>query len=533
MPQRDVYEAIRRLSSYGTTFNLEAFLESHLGDWDINFGVGIEILYFNEEQMLLEQIAQVGFTTARDAIKRRVNMEIFEKQGICSYVVARPESVIVPNVRFDVRYLAVQDPDTTRSELVIPLRLGEKVVGVLNLEARRARAFGNQDVEYFECISPLLATMIEYRLYRAEEYLIQEAVPEVSSLPDRNSIYGRILSLAMKFLGGECVGCILVESTNERSRMLQVAASYGLTLRQDQYIRTGKILAVRKALDEPSEHYIGPVLQGHDELSTRPLQSEFAVVIKSLGRIQAVLYLGSERPVFAERKGQSIQRLCNLASSAIEGVEKRTEREKQDATQEVITLVDRELHNQASLFSLIIGRMDQNTKLPADLMQLCRDFEEAIRGIVTVVKGFLAGLERTNLLLVAERAERYAIDLKVSLEVSGDFNVPIMCNKVALRWIVENLLLNSAHHAKGRRQINAWLTNSHAAREGTLTYWDNGRIDGDREESLRRLSEGASDRKGIKIVRALCDQFGWRFGVDLTPERAPRFNFTYPIKQEE
>ena len=117
-------KALARLSRYGLTLDLEDFLRAHCEEeWAEADGVGIEVLYYNAEQMLLEQIAQVRFPTARHAMKRPVNSKDFARGGICSYAFVTQESVLVPRVVFDVRYLAVQDPDNTQCELAVPLKL--------------------------------------------------------------------------------------------------------------------------------------------------------------------------------------------------------------------------------------------------------------------------------------------------------------------------------------------------------------------------------------------------------------------------
>jgi len=526
---RGIEEAIKRLSDYGLTFNLEDFLRSHLAAWEESFGVGMEVLYFNKEQMLLEQIASVGFSTARNAVQRRVKPDLFERQGICSYAVVQQKSVLIPNVKFDIRYIPVQEPDNTRSELVIPLHLSERVIGVLNLEAEDERAFSNDNLEYFEQISPLLAIMLEYQSYREEEHFFADALSSISALPDQKSIYPNLLASIIKFLSEGFVGCILIIPENRRSKLLHVVAKQGVDLKSDQEIRSSKIAAVRKALDDPSEQYVGPVGEGPSSMDwlAPGIRSEYALVMRVPTKIKGVLYLGSARTVFSERSARSIRRLCEHISALLEGLEKRAERERRTATDEVLTLVDNELHNQAGLLSIVLSRISQRVKVPTELMKSGSDIVESLRGTYSVVKGFQVGQEKVGLSYVLRTAEHYAKELGIGLHQRGNFGADVICNKVGLGWIVENLLLNSARHAKAGVPVEVWLENELDGKEGALSYWDNGRLEGEHFDILKRLGEGVEGRHGVKIIRRLCDQFKWILDVSLTPERGPLYKFKY------
>jgi len=63
-----------------------------------------------------------------------------------------------------------------RSELCIPLRLGDEVIGVLNVESRRTNAFREEDLAFFTAIAGELAIALENaRLYQQEQRRREEA----------------------------------------------------------------------------------------------------------------------------------------------------------------------------------------------------------------------------------------------------------------------------------------------------------------------------------------------------------------------
>ena len=78
-----------------------------------------------------------------------------EHNGICGYVAATGRSYICPDVRNDPRYLTgLKD---ARSTLTVPLRLQDRIVGVLNVEADTVRRFGEEDRQFAEIFANYVA----------------------------------------------------------------------------------------------------------------------------------------------------------------------------------------------------------------------------------------------------------------------------------------------------------------------------------------------------------------------------------------
>ena len=78
-----------------------------------------------------------------------------EDNGICGYVAATGRSYICPDVRTDRRYKP--GLRNARSSLTVPLRLYDKVVGVLNVESDRPGAFGEEDRQFAEIFANYVA----------------------------------------------------------------------------------------------------------------------------------------------------------------------------------------------------------------------------------------------------------------------------------------------------------------------------------------------------------------------------------------
>lgn len=86
-------------------------------------------------------------------------------EGVMGRAFLLGETQVVPDVTTDPDYVAVGP--TARCELVVPLRRGVKVLGVLNLESDRPETFGPDDVALAESLADAVALAVENAgLYR-------------------------------------------------------------------------------------------------------------------------------------------------------------------------------------------------------------------------------------------------------------------------------------------------------------------------------------------------------------------------------
>jgi CheY-like chemotaxis protein len=78
-----------------------------------------------------------------------------EGSGICGYVAATGRSYICRDIERDPRYIS--GLDGARSSLTVPLRLQDKVIGVMNAESRVPDAFGEEDRQFAEIFATHVA----------------------------------------------------------------------------------------------------------------------------------------------------------------------------------------------------------------------------------------------------------------------------------------------------------------------------------------------------------------------------------------
>lgn len=85
-------------------------------------------------------------------------------KGICGIAAAHKESLLVPDVTKDLRYINMNP--ATRSELAIPLVVKDEVIGLLDLESTRKGFFTPRHQQMMELLAPQVAIALENaRLY--------------------------------------------------------------------------------------------------------------------------------------------------------------------------------------------------------------------------------------------------------------------------------------------------------------------------------------------------------------------------------
>jgi phosphoserine phosphatase RsbU/P len=119
---------------------------------------GIALL--NDDGAVLEMKTAISYGDAKAVPPIKLG------EGLVGYAALHKESVLVPDVSKDSRYInAVSD---VRSELVIPLLLKDRCIGVFDLESPELDAFSKKHVELLTLLASQAAVAIENaRLYES------------------------------------------------------------------------------------------------------------------------------------------------------------------------------------------------------------------------------------------------------------------------------------------------------------------------------------------------------------------------------
>ena len=114
------------------------------------------VMLWNEEAQVLESVFSLRF---QDAIPSRVQMPL--NQGITGAAAAERRTIRVVDVRLDPRYLQCESDVEVRSELVVPLLLQDRLIGVLDLESTVPQAFTAEHERLLNILGSYIAVALE------------------------------------------------------------------------------------------------------------------------------------------------------------------------------------------------------------------------------------------------------------------------------------------------------------------------------------------------------------------------------------
>ncbi len=103
----------------------------------------------------LECVLAAGFSEEARALPM---LALPEGNGISGYVAATGQSYLCPDVSRDPRYL--HGIEHASSSLTVPLRVHDRVVGILNVESDQPNAFSEQDRQFAEIFAHYVSTAL-------------------------------------------------------------------------------------------------------------------------------------------------------------------------------------------------------------------------------------------------------------------------------------------------------------------------------------------------------------------------------------
>jgi phosphoserine phosphatase RsbU/P len=114
------------------------------------------VMLWNEEAQVLESVFSMRF---QDTIPSRFQMPL--NQGITGAAAAERRTIRVVDVRLDSRYLQCEHGVEVRSELVVPLLLQDRLIGVLDLESTEPHAFTADHERLLNILGSYIAVALE------------------------------------------------------------------------------------------------------------------------------------------------------------------------------------------------------------------------------------------------------------------------------------------------------------------------------------------------------------------------------------
>src|SRR5580765_45297 len=127
----------------------------------VNYDV-FTVMLWNEKTELLEGVFAMHYENSIPA-RFRVTLN----QGITGHAAASRKAIRLDDVRSDPRYITCDNCEIVNSELVVPLLLQDRLIGVLDLESTKYAAFTAQQERMLTALSSFIAISLENsRLYQ-------------------------------------------------------------------------------------------------------------------------------------------------------------------------------------------------------------------------------------------------------------------------------------------------------------------------------------------------------------------------------
>src|SRR6202165_187066 len=155
-----LYEVTRELTSILDREELLRRIAQHVKRI-VNYHV-FTVMLWNETRQILESVFAMHYD---DAIPARLRLRL--NQGITGTAAGERRPMRIGDVRLDSRYVQFDTDVEVRSELVIPLLLQDRLIGVLDLESTVPQAFTLEHERMLDTMGTYVAIALENaRLYQ-------------------------------------------------------------------------------------------------------------------------------------------------------------------------------------------------------------------------------------------------------------------------------------------------------------------------------------------------------------------------------
>lgn len=201
----------------------------------------VECLLLEEETGCLRNFGHYGFSEPAISVPLAIH------QGITGRVARTGIPALVPDVTQDPDYVEVEPG--TRSELAVPMKIGNRIIGVLNAESPRLNAFTEEDLRLMSILAGHLAVILENaRLYRETAQRLREVTTlyefarRMSTTLDLGILLDSVVMTLREVLHCRAANIMLF---NPRTELLEIRAAAGVKdrWRQEARLRIGEGIA--------------------------------------------------------------------------------------------------------------------------------------------------------------------------------------------------------------------------------------------------------------------------------------------------
>ncbi len=544
-------------------------------------GLGCEhmcLLLLDEEQGVLECIGR-DFGDEGECVASSVRVG----QGLAGWVVEQAEALRVGDVLQDQRYVGkIPDPinnvkgseATVRSALVVPLTVGDRIIGVIDAASSRRDAFSSGDEHLMTTVARQLAVAIDNaRLYQeterrlAEVSALYQLARQMNTSLEIQDVLDSIVRSLKQAIG--CRGCSIA-LLDTVSNVLEIRAAVGIEdkWKRDFKLRPGEGVAGRVVL-EGRPVYVPNTLEAQDfvffDSSVRsllivPLSVHDAVIgTLSVNSDQIEAFSAADERLLTIAASQAAivienarlyvrleQRASNLAEAYAELQE--ADRLKDEMVQNIShelrtpltfvkgyvdlllagdagTLSDK----QAEYLDIVIDKTDAIIHLVSNIIFL----QQADRSFGKMVSISLVDLARRALQGCAVAAESAGLTLVANFP---DDLPPVMGNEERLFQVFDNLLNNAIKFSSTGGKITLTIKDADPMLQVSISDQGIGIPKDQQGRIFERFYQvdGSTQRRfggaglGLSIAKRIVESHNGQIWVESESGKGSIFRFTLP-----
>ncbi|MBC7263179.1 MAG: GAF domain-containing protein [Chloroflexi bacterium] len=309
-----------------------SFLEADRLIQEVTHAIRESFHYYNVAFFLVDEEHRRLLLRAASGGYERFVAEGYQQsldEGIIGYVARTGRSWLANDISKDPYYIPGFLPEVlTKSELCVPIKMGDKVIGALDVQSIRLNEFGQEDVVAMEVLADRIATAIQNaRLYEQEQRratqlrTVSEVAKDVTSLLELDILLYRVVDLLARTFGYHYANILLVDPGTQELVLRASAgqkggAAPGIRLKVGERGITGWVagsgqpLLVNDVDKEPRYYFV-------EEM--KETRSELAVPIKLREEVIGVLDVQSAQlGAFGAGDLEILQTLADQVAIAIE-----------------------------------------------------------------------------------------------------------------------------------------------------------------------------------------------------------------------
>ena len=495
-----------------------------------------------------------------------LKLPVTHEKSIAAAAIRANETLLITDTSADVRYLGWATGWIGRSELCAPIRVGDKTIGALNIEAGQPFAFSRADRQLLETLAAQTGVALRNaRLYAEAEHrnrvlqALNQAGRTMTSSLDLATVLERAMDVAVTMLFAEGVAVLLYDPVQE-GLTFEAAVSPGSKILLGQLVPiessiAGYSFSRAEAIIVNNVQRDPRFFKNVDDATGLSTETILAVPIsyrgKTIGVIEATNKLAGP---FTQNDVDLTEALASFAAIAIENARlfeeiHRSRQQARDLAQEVVRVQELErqrlayeLHDDTGqiLTALKLWLEMTRDELPDQTDPLHEKLEEAVNETGYLMDRIRAmardlrppALDVTGLNdALQDHCEEFARRTGLNIEYRGTAQNDLAeAAQICLYRVLQEALTNIAKHA-GAKQVQVSLKRNDGEHRVSLTVRDNGL--GFDTQILAAVGSDRPQGIGVSGMKERVEMLGGRFELKSKPGEGTLLIASLPAEGEK